>query len=415
MTLKTLMMTHWFEPEGGAAGHPGIVARSLKARGHEVHVVTGFPTYPKGEIFDGYRNSLYQREDLDGMAVHRGAVYPSHDNRAIHRAANYLSFAAVGSLTAHRAPKKMDVGLVYSSPATAAIPAMVVRATRRLPYVLYVQDLWPDSVTASGFLDEAKQGLVERALHRFCGAAYDRAAHIAVSAPGMARLLHDRGVPSRKISVLPNWADERHFEPRERDIDQARALDVSAPTVLMYAGNFGELQNLETVIEAARLLRDRHDIVIALVGSGVTETRLRAQAEQHDLRNVRFLPPQPFERISNVLALADAQLVTLKDVPVLRSTLPSKLQANLAAGQPIIGSVSGDAAAVIEDAAAGFTAPPGDAPALANAMMSFADMSSDARNRLRTNSRNAYEQNFSEKVIGDELSALLHKAARSRG
>ena len=124
MTLRTLMATHWFEPEGGAAGHPGVVARSLVSRGHDLHVVTGFPTYPKGEIFDGYRNRLYQRDNLDGMTVHRGAVYPSHDNRAAHRAANYLSFATVGSLTALRTPKDLDVALVYSSPATAAVPAL---------------------------------------------------------------------------------------------------------------------------------------------------------------------------------------------------------------------------------------------------------------------------------------------------
>ena len=415
VSLRVLMATHWFEPEGGAAGHPGIVARSLATRGHEVHVVTGFPTYPKGEIFDGYRNRIYQRETIDGMTVHRGAVYPSHDDRAAHRAANYLSYAAMGSLTALRTPKQLDVGLVYSSPATAAVPALVVHATRRLPFVVYVQDLWPDSVTASGFVDQQRQGLVERALHRYCGAVYSRASHIAVSAPGMATLLHERGVPPEKISVLPNWADERHFAPRRRNAELAQELGLAAPTVLMYAGNFGELQDLDTVVEAARLISHRSDILVALVGQGVTEARLRSAVEQHDLTNVRFVPPQPFESIAEILALADAQIVSLKDVPVLRSTLPSKLQANLAAGQPLIGAVSGDAAAVIEQTHAGVTTPPGDATALGRAMEWFADLPEAERENLRFNARSAYEQRFSEKVIGDELSALLHEAADRRG
>jgi len=415
MSLRTLMATHWFEPEGGAAGHPGIVARSLVARDHEVHVVTGFPTYPKGEIFDGYQNRFYQRESLGGMTVHRGAVYPSHDNRAVHRAANYLSFAAMGSLTAFRTPRDLDVGLVYLSPATAAIPALLVHATRHLPFVVYVQDLWPDSVTASGFLDGQRQGRVERALHRYCGAVYRRASHIAVSAPGMTRLLRERGVPPEKITVLPNWADEHHFGPRPRDPVLARALGLQAPTVLMYAGNFGELQDLDTVVEAARLIAHRTDILVALVGAGVTEPRLRSTVARHDLRNVRFVPPQPFEGIAGVLALADAQVVSLKDVPVLRSTLPSKLQANLASGQPIIGAVAGDSAAVIEDAKAGVTSPPGDALALARAMEWFADLPESEHDRLRFNARSAYDQRFSEKVIGDDLSALLHEAAGRRG
>lgn len=409
------MATHWFEPEGGAAGHPGIVARSLVARDHEVHVVTGFPTYPKGEIFDGYRNRLYQRESLGGMTVHRGAIYPSHDNRPVHRAANYLSFAAMGSLTALRTPKNLDVGLVYSSPATAAVPALLVHATRRLPFVVYVQDLWPDSVTASGLLDEQRHGRIERVLHRYCGAVYRRASHIAVSAPGMATLLHERGVPAGKISVLPNWADERHFGPRPRDPALARELRLEAATVLMYAGNFGELQDLDTVVEAARLVGHRTDILIALVGAGVAEPRLRLTVEHHDLRNVRFVPPQQFEGIARVLALADAQIVSLKDVPVLRSTLPSKLQANLASGQPVIGVVAGDAASVIEEAEAGVTSPPGDAPALARAMEWFADLPEGERDRLRFNARSAYDQRFSEKVIGDDLSTLLHEAADRHG
>ena len=213
--------------------------------------------------------------------------------------------------------------------------------------------------------------------------------------------------------MLPNWADEHHFGPRPRDPVLARTLGLEAPTVLMYAGNFGELQDLDTVVEAARLVTNRPDILVALVGAGVTEPRLRSAVERHDLRNVRFVPPQPFEGIAGVLALADAQIVSLKDVPVLRSTLPSKLQANLASGQPIIGAVAGDSAAVIEDAKAGVTSPPGDALALARAMEWFADLGQNERDRLGFNARSAYDQRFSEKVIGDDLSALLHEAAES--
>lgn len=414
MTLRVLMSTHWFDPEGGAAGHPGVLARAIRDRGHDVHVVTGFPTYPRGRVFDGYRNSLYTREVVDGITVHRGAIYPSHDSRALHRAANYLSFATVGSMTALRTPKDLDVAFVYSSPATAAVPAMTYRAVHHVPMIVHVQDLWPDSVTASGFVGGHAGRRLESTLHRFSRAVYDRADYVAVSAPGMVEILRERGVPERKLTVLPNWADEEHFAPRPPSAQLAESLGLKAPVIIMYAGNFGELQDLDTVIDAAARLRHRPDVLLALVGSGVAESRLRASVSSRGLTNVRFVPPQPFENIAEVLALADAQLVPLKDVPVLRATLPSKLQANLAVGKPVIGMVSGDAAEVIERNGAGLTCQPGDAAGLARVIEMFADLTEDRRQALGVAARTAYMDQFSAAVIGDRLDNLLHAAVANR-
>lgn len=411
MSLRVLMATHWFDPEGGAAGHPGVIARAIRDLGHDVQVVTGFPTYPEGVVFDGYRNRPYLREVVDGITVHRGAIFPSHDSRALHRAANYLSYAASGSLTAVGASRRADVTFVYSSPATTAVPAMAVRALRRVPYLVHVQDLWPDSVTSSGFLADGPAGRVESGLHRFCDAVYRRAHTVAVSAPGMADILRRRGVPPDKLALLPNWADERHFTPRARSEALARRLGVVAPTVVMYAGNLGELQGLETVVDAAARLAHRTDVLFALVGSGVAEPRLREEVARRQLGNVRFVPAQPFDTIGDVLALADVQLVALKDVPVLRATLPSKLQANLAAGLPVIGVVGGDAADVIERSGAGSAVAPGDGAALARAVEDFAALDATARAAMGAAARSTYEREFSRGTIVARLDTLLHAAA----
>jgi glycosyltransferase involved in cell wall biosynthesis len=344
--------------------------------------------------------------------VHRGAIYPSHDSRPAHRAANYLSFAASGAAVALAKLHSTDVVFVYSTPATAAVPALATQALRRLPFVVQIQDLWPQTVTSSGLLDEGREGRVERALHRYCDAVYARADTVAVTSPGMADLIAMRGVTRDKLEFVPNWADESAFRPVPADPRLAAELGPFRPFTVMYAGNFGELQSLETVVEAAAIVRNRTDIGFALVGAGVTEARLRRMVDDLRLDNVQFVPPQPFTRMAKVLALGDVQLVSLRDVPLFQSTLPSKLQANLAAGRPVIGAVTGDAARVITEAGAGHVTKPGSAGELADAVLRLVALSPAQRTALGAGSREYYRANFSEKVVGDRLSDLLVGAAR---
>lgn len=407
------MISHWYDPEGGAAAGPGTIARALRDRGHDVHVVTGFPNYPMGRVFPGYRVRPYQREVLDGVTIHRSAVYPSHDTGAVNRAASYLSFACTGSAAGVLRLPKVDVGFVYSTPATAAIPGMVLRAVRGVPYVIQIQDMWPQSVTASGFLEGTRKGRTERVLHRFCDAAYKRAVSIAVTAPGMRGLIEERGVDPLKIEFVPNWADEACFAPTTVTRDLLAEFGPFRPFTAMYAGNFGELQALQNVIDSAALLRDDKDIGFVLIGGGVAENRLRSRVDKLGLQNVRFVPSQPFGRMSDVLALGNVQLISLRDVPLLRSTLPSKLQANMAAGRPIIGAVAGDAAAVIKSSGAGFVSAPEDPVALAEAVRRMAQLTAQDREAMGVRARDYYLEHFSERVVGDHLSQILTSASRS--
>ena len=415
MSLRIAMFSHWYDPEGGAAAGPGTIARALRDRGHDVHVVTGFPHYPAGRVFPGYKVRAYQREVLDGVTVHRSAIYPSHDTRALHRAANYLSFALSGALVGLTRLPRVDVGFVYSTPATTAIPGMALQALRHVPYVVQIQDMWPQTVVASEFLDGARVGRTERILQRFCDAVYRRATTIAVTSPGMRTLIEQRGIAPSKIEFVPNWADESCFLPGTATPELIGEFGPFRPFTAMYAGNFGELQALHHVIEAASLLRDEEDIGFVLVGAGVTEERLRARVVDLDLDNIRFIPAQPFSRMSDVLALGDVQLISLKDVPLLRSTLPSKVQASLAAGRPIIGAVAGDAASVVTASGAGLITPPEEPRALAGAVRRMAHLSATEREAMGVRARDYYLKNFSERVVGDRLSRLLTAASRERG
>jgi glycosyltransferase involved in cell wall biosynthesis len=407
------MISHWYDPEGGAAAGPGTIARALRDRGHDVHVVTGFPSYPTGTVFPEYRMRPYKREILDGVTIHRSAVYPSHDTRGAHRATNYLSFAFSGAVNAVARLPRVDAGFVYSTPATAAIPGMVLRALRGVPYVVQIQDLWPQSVTSSGFLEGASGGRAERVLHLFCDAVYKRAATIAVTSPGMRSLVEERGVDPLKIEFVPNWADEACFAPTTVTPGLLVELGPFRPFTAMYAGNFGELQALHNVIDSAALLRGDESIGFVLVGGGVAENRLRSRVAELGLDNVRFVPSQPFGRMSDVLALGDVQLISLKDIPLLRSTLPSKVQANMAAGRPIIGAVAGDAATVIKSSGAGFVSAPEDPVALAEAVRRMAQLSAQDRGAMGVRARDYYLEHFSERVVGDHLSQILTSASRS--
>ncbi|MCC6498513.1 MAG: glycosyltransferase family 4 protein [Propionibacteriaceae bacterium] len=394
---------------------PGIISRSLVGRGHEVDVVTGFPNYPSGRLYPGYSVRPYQRETIRGVTVHRAPLYPSHDSQPLRRAANFLSFAAAASVAAWRRLAEVDVLLVHSTPATVAIPALTVKALRRKPFVVHIQDLWPQTVLSSGFLEESGNSAIERILHPFCDSVYRHADTIAVTAPGMVDLVASRGVDPGKIVFVPNWADEVAFRPAPHDPELARSLGIDRSFTIMYAGNFGEFQALDVLIDAATILRDRQDIGFALVGGGVEEARLRSTVEERGLRNVTFIGPQPFEKMATILALGDVQFVSLKDQPLFRTTLPSKLQGILAAGRPLIGAVSGDAADVVRASGAGPVVDQGSAAELAQAICSASESSPDNLRARGAAGRTYYATQFSEQVVGDRLSGILQQAAERRG
>ena len=406
-------VTQWFDPETGSAATPGIIARALAARGHEVEVLTGFPNYPDGRLYDGYSLSPYRREIRDGLIVHRAPLIPTHESRAISRLLNYLSFAASSSAVAAKVLRRADVVLVHSTPATVAIPALAAKTMYGVPFVPMIQDLWPETVTSSGFLGGGSAPIVERILHRFCDAVYRHASHIAVISPGMSEAIQRRGVAANKITFTPNWVDESTFRPEKPDETLRDSFGLDRSFVVMYAGNYGEFQALDVVLAAAERLRGRGDIQFAFVGGGVMEESLRAVAQDRGLDNVVFVPAQPFSAMAGVLALGDLHLVSLQDLPLFRITLPSKLQATLAAGKPLIGTVRGDAAFVIEESGAGRTSVPGDPDDLAQKIAELADdpVATAAMGRA---GRAYYEQVFSEESSAGRLTAILAEAASER-
>lgn len=405
--MRIAFISQWFDPEKGSAALPGVIARALANRGHEVHVLTGFPNYPDGQLYPGYSLRAYQRETLQGLEVHRAPLWVNHDDRALRRAGNYLTFAAASSVLALSRLPEVDVAWVHSTPATSAVPALALRRRRGTPFVLHIQDLWPDTVTASGFLSTDRASFVEKGLHRFCDATYRQARHVAVTAPSMVERLLERGVPASKVSYVPNWADESAFRPVADRARAKAALGVDGRFTVMYAGNFGEFQSLETLVRAAERLRHRDDIAFVLVGGGVEESRLRQSVAAADLRNVVFVPSQPFERMADVLAAGDVQVISLRDRPLSRMTLPSKLQATLAAGRPLIGAIAGDAARVVGESGAGLCVTPGSDVEMAAAVEQLAALEPGGLASMGAAARHHYDDTYAERTALDRIESLL--------
>jgi colanic acid biosynthesis glycosyl transferase WcaI len=408
------MISQVYDPECGSPAVAGAISRALAALGHDIHVLTGFPNYPTGRLYPGYRIRPYQYERRSGVHVHRVPLLPSHDRSTLRRASTYLSFAACAAAK-QRILRQVDAWLVYSSAVTVALPALVARSLYGRPYVLLVQDLWPDAVVNSGLVRPGRLlTTAVRGIHALCDASYRRASAVVVTSPGTAELLARRGVPSAKLSVVPNWVDESVFRPVPRDESLAERLGLAGGFVVMYAGSLGELQGLETAIEAVRLLPDLPELRLVFVGSGVAEPRLRAAAADEPGR-VRFLGPQPPGRMAALMALSDAQLVSLRDLPLFHVTLPSKVQAVLACGRPLIAVARGDAARLAEHSGAGLAVPPGNPAALAEAIRRMHALGSSVREAMGRAGGQFYLDRLCARVGGAALADVLERAAGRAG
>jgi glycosyltransferase involved in cell wall biosynthesis len=394
------IVSQWYPPE--PVSIPADLADELSRRGHTVRVLTGFPNYPGGELYEGYEQRWRTVERHDGVTVRRVPLYASHDASGLRRAANYLSFAATSSVAASRFLGGADVVYVYLTPATVFAAPALLRLLRGVPSVVHVQDVWPDSVTASPL---APRGLAGRAVNRTLTAAvrqvYRLASGIVVIAPSMRDLLVARGADPEKIRVVLNWTNEALFRP----VTARAEIGRRARCTFMYAGAMGPFQNVGDSVCAAAAVADVADLV--LVGSGIEEDAARAIAADLKADNVRFLGRRPADEMAALYAAADFQLVTLRDLPMFRGTIPSKLQAALACGSPVLVSVPGDCAELVERTGVGLACPPEDWRALADRMRQAAKLPAVERAEMGRRALETYRGQMSLRAGVDQIEEML--------
>ncbi|WP_425844478.1 glycosyltransferase family 4 protein [Agrococcus sp. TSP3-2-1] len=404
--MKIAIVSQYYRPEPVAI--PTTLAEELARRGHQVTVITGFPNYPDGRVYAGYRIRRRQVDTVSGVQVVRVPLFPDHSGRALPRMANYASFA-VSSTVAMAALRSADVVYVYATQMTAALGPQLWRAVGRAPYILHVQDLWPESITGSSLVSGRASRTIDAVLTPWLRSAYRRASNIIAIAPTMASMLEGRGVDRDKLTTLLNWADESLIESRVEPIQirgSAERLEI------VYAGNLGDLQGLETAIRAMALLEQPDDAHLHLFGSGVTEPQLRELAASLDRGNVTFHGRIPAAALPRIAEQSDFQLVSLRDIPIMRGTIPSKLQASLRDGVPVIASAGGDVQRLVETHGVGFAVAPEDPAALAEAIRSAIALDELSKRAMARRARHTYETTMSFQHGVDVIERVLAAAAQ---
>ncbi|MCX5821998.1 MAG: glycosyltransferase family 4 protein [Deltaproteobacteria bacterium] len=378
--MRILFLTQWFQPEPFFKGLP--FAKALREKSHDVEVLTGFPNYPGGKVYPGYRVRFYQRDTMDGIAVHRVALYPSHDKSPLRRILNYLSFSLSAFLLGPWLVGKPDVIYVYNL-VTLGPPAFLLRFLFGAKVIIDVQDLWPESVANSKMLGNKFAMTV---LNGICGWIYRGADRLTVLSPGFKRELIIRGVAPEKIEVSYNWCDEASIAVAASPEGAVKKSEFAGKFVVLFAGAMGLAQGLDTVLDCARLCREPLPAVqFVLIGGGVDRSRLQKRAEKMGLDNVTFLLPRSMD------------------------------QAYLYTGKPIIMAMRGDAADLVREASAGIVCEPDAPQEMMNAIKLLYEMPGIERHKMGEVGHRYYMDHlsFNQGVNQFEriMMSLLRKAA----
>lgn len=388
---RIVFLTQFYDPEPVYKGQR--FAEFLSRAGYEVEVVTGFPNYPGGKTYDGYRIRPWQRDHENGIVITRLALYPSHERSRIGRVLNYVSFGLSAFAYLTLAMRKADLVHAYHPPLTVGLAAAASGIFRRHPVVLDIHDLWPDSLPATGMVTHAG---VLAAVDHACRWLYRRARHIVLHSEGFREVLLERGIAADRMTAITGWTNEDSAgEPAQGP--PAGMRDMPGLKVL-YAGNMGPAQALDTVLDAARLLQDngqQDHATFYLLGSGVSQEALHERSAALGLRNVAFLPRVHPSEAGAYLSAADALLVHLRDDRLFRLNIPSKVQAYMLAGKPVLVGVHGEAARLAQAAGCGIAFPPENARALADAVLALQAMPPSARAEMGESGRAYYWRELS--------------------
>jgi len=387
--MKILILTQWFQPEPMFKGLP--FAKALQQKGHRVEVLTGFPNYPSGYLYPGYKLRLLQKEKIDDIPVIRTFLYPSHNFNKILRALNYLSFSFSSALVGSLSIERPDVIYAYHPPATIMLPAFLIKIAYNAPIVLDIQDMWPDTLLSTNMV---KNKIMLKILDYTCRLFYALADRIVVLSPGFKKLLVSRGVPEDKIDIIYNWCDEENLF--NNNLKKMRLPWPKDKFTIVYAGNLGRAQGLSSVLKAAKIIAEKDKAIqFVFIGNGVEADELVQLSKELNLDNVLFIPQKKPSEIGLFLRAADALLVHLKNDPLFSITIPSKTQTYMAVGRPIIMAVKGDAAEIIKKAEAGICCEPEKPKNIAEAIMKLKNMDKEKLERMGRNGYDYYINNFS--------------------
>jgi len=404
--VRVQIITQLFDPENAIKGLSFV--KELASHGYDVEVVTTFPSYPGGVIYPGYRMRLFQVEYVEGVRIVRLPSYLSHGKSAVGRLISYASFSFFAFIYCLIFSKRPDVIYSYYPPMMGGVTSALLGLIRKRPFIYDVQDLWPEALVATGML---KGERVIRCLDSIINWIYRRASAIVVLSDGYKNTLISKGVPEKKIYRVYNWCDETRIK-----INSAFCSDAKEYFDVVYAGNMGPAQALTYILKAAKILQDEgnNKIRFTLIGDGIECNDLKQQAAFLGLNNVLFKGRVPPELVGAELQAADALLVHLADEPVFSVTIPSKTQAYLAMGKPILMAVAGESAEIIEKARAGIVSPPCVPEEIARVTLAMSKSSPSQLVSFSECAKNFYINNMSQRNGVEKISFLIRALIKNK-
>ncbi len=403
--MHILIVSQYFWPENFRIND---LVLALKERGHTITVLTGLPNYPRGRFFEGYGLGRTGRDEFEGITVYRVPVVPRFVGRPWQLVINFASFALSSCLLApFFCRSKYDIIFAFEpSPVTVALPAIVMRRLRRMPFIFWVQDLWPESLSATGAVSSSwVLGLVGKLVRWI----YRRSDLILVQSKAFIPSVIEVGADAARVRYFPNWA-ETLYVPMESVPSE---IEASLPKGfrIVFAGNLGAAQSLATIVAAAARLRDHSDIHWIILGDGREEAALRRLVADAGVgNNVHLLGRRPVESMPAYFAAADVLLVTLRADPILALTIPSKVQSYLACGRPVLAALDGEGAEVIREAGAGVPVPAGNDAGLAKEALRLYQLPPGERATLGRNGRAYFERHFSRECLVSQLELWVKDA-----
>lgn len=363
--MNILMITQWFNPEPNDMKSL-VFAKKLQESGNNVEVITGFPNYPTGVIYEGYKLQRYFYEEMDGIPVHRVYLYPSHNKNKWKRMLNYFSFGfSVASFNLKKLKNKFDVVYVYHPPLTSASAALRIAKRGKTKLLLDINDLWPESINATGMMSD---GFLTRLIDKWCLRVYKKADRINVLSDGIKNVLIKKSVSAQKISTIPVWCNEELLTEK-RDETFYSENNCEGKFTLVYAGAIGNAQNLSVFVDVACNLKSYEDIQIILIGTGTQANEISDRIKEKNLKNIKILGNVPPNRVVPILNCADALIIHLAKNDLFNITVPSKIPLYMAAKKPVIAGLEGDAERIIREARCGYICEPENIESLSNAII----------------------------------------------
>ncbi|WP_342433481.1 glycosyltransferase family 4 protein [Neobacillus sp. FSL H8-0543] len=402
--MKIVVISHFFPPEIGApSARLYEMARHWVELGNEVHVVTCFPNHPTGVIPDKYKGLKYKYEQMDGIHVHRNYVYATPNKGFIKKTLGHISFMFSSVLISMKKIKRPDV-IITSSPTFFSIfSGYWYSLIKRAPFVLEIRDLWPAAMIELGVM---KKGVITNILEKMELFFYRKSKRLIMVTKSFKENVVSRGIDGSKVHVITNGVNQEMFYPREKSISIIDKYNLENKFVISYVGAHGISQNLSTILEVANSLKEYMDIHFLFIGEGAEKDKLKNIASGQGISNVTFIDSQPKEVIPEFYNTSDICLIPLKNIELFKTFIPSKMFEIMACGVPIVASLEGEAADILNESKAAEVVKPDNPEEIMHAIIKIKN-DKVLYERLKEKGPAFVEQNYSRKNLAKEYLEII--------